>query len=102
MHIAKNLRYLRRRARLSQTALAQHVGLSTNGLSRYEQGHATPGAEMLERLARALGATPDELRYVDLLHASRYRKADAAVARRQLTPSPLAMPDAQPQDEADK
>lgn len=80
MYIAKNLRYLRRRARLSQAALAQHVGLSTNGLSRYEQGHATPGAEMLERLAHALGATPDELRHVDLPHVSRYRKARAAAS----------------------
>ncbi|MGI4883337.1 MAG: helix-turn-helix domain-containing protein [Janthinobacterium lividum] len=81
MHIAKNLRYLRRRAGLSQAVLAQRVSLSINGLSRYEQGHATPGVEALERLARALGATPDELRYVDLLHACRYQKASAAAAQ---------------------
>ncbi len=90
MHIAKNLRYLRRRAGLSQAALAQRVGLSTNIISRYEQGHATPGAEALERLARALVAGLDEVRYVDLAHLHHYRMASAANANRSAGPSPPA------------
>ena len=101
MHIAKNLRYLRRRAGLSQAALAQRVGLSANILSRYEQGHVTPSAEALERLANILGASPEEVRYVDLGHLSHYRRVGAA--RQPAAPLvPAAIPGTRQPNEADQ
>ena len=52
---------LRRRQGLSQTDLALRIGSTRAQISRYERGAYEPRAEMLGRLADALGTTTDFL-----------------------------------------
>ena len=50
------LREARRRAQLSQQALAAAAGVAPSVLSAYETGARQPSAKMLARLVRAAGA----------------------------------------------
>lgn len=50
------LRRARRRAELSQRALAARAGVDLSVLSAYESGTRQPSARMLSRLVRAAGA----------------------------------------------
>ena len=59
---ASTLREARRRAQLSQQALAASAGVAPSVLSAYETGARQPSAKMLARLVRAAGA---ELRIVE-------------------------------------
>lgn len=53
---ATTLREARRRAQLSQQALAERAGVAPSVLSAYETGARQPSAKMLARLVRASGA----------------------------------------------
>ncbi len=57
------LRTARKAKKLSLRALAKQVEppLHFQGLSRYEKGQQMPFAEMIVRLARALGCPPADL-----------------------------------------
>ncbi len=66
MHLAKNLRFLRRRAELSQTDLAEKIGTDYNSISRYESGKSTPKLETLTKLTQVFGVGLEELRDEDL------------------------------------
>jgi transcriptional regulator with XRE-family HTH domain len=57
----RRLHELRNQKNLSQTQLAQQVGLHYTHLGRYERGEARPTADALKRLADALGVTGDYL-----------------------------------------
>jgi transcriptional regulator with XRE-family HTH domain len=57
----RRLHDLRHQKNLSQTDLAQQVGLHYTHLGRYERGEARPTADALKRLADALGVTGDYL-----------------------------------------
>ena len=48
---ASNLRYLRKRAGLTQLELAQVLGVSRSTIGMYEKGDREPDFEMLERIA---------------------------------------------------
>ena len=52
---------LRTRKELLQKDLADNAGISVGFLSEVENGHRTPGAEVLLRIADALGASLDYL-----------------------------------------
>ena len=52
---------LRRKAGLSQTALANRLNISPSALGMYEQGRRTPSASTLVALANELGVTTDTL-----------------------------------------
>jgi len=80
MHVAKNLRFLRRQAGLTQAALAKKTGLPGHALGRYEQGYVVPPPDALRRLAAALGVGLQELCSVDLSHSRRYQAVKAAIA----------------------
>ena len=58
---ASLLRLARSQAGISQTALAQHAGTSSQAISRYERGAVRPSQGTLERLLAACGTTEDEL-----------------------------------------
>jgi len=60
--IAANVLRLRKQRALSQTELAAMAGISRVQLSRVENAHHTPGADVLYSLADALKVTADELR----------------------------------------
>lgn len=93
MHIAKNLRFLRRRAGLTQAALAKKTSIPGHALSRYENGHIVPEPKTLRCLAAALGVRLHELRSVDLSHSRRYQSVKAAIRG---TSAPLSPPNRPP------
>ena len=56
MHAATSLREARRRAGLTQAALAERSGTSQATISAYESGRKEPSVETLSRLLAAAGA----------------------------------------------
>src|SRR5215471_4217583 len=59
--LAQNLKRNRRRLRITQPELAERAGLSTNYLGMIEVARNFPTADVLERLASALGIKSNEL-----------------------------------------
>lgn len=59
--LAQAIQTARRAKGLTQPEVAEAAGVSQGALSRYENGERTPDAEVLARLAAALGVTPDLL-----------------------------------------
>jgi transcriptional regulator with XRE-family HTH domain len=55
MSIANIVREARRRAGLTQAALAQKAGVPKSTVGRIESGARTPSVELVERLVRAAG-----------------------------------------------
>jgi transcriptional regulator with XRE-family HTH domain len=66
MYFAKNLRFLRRRAELSQSELGDQLATDYNTISRYENGKSTPKLEALTRLAQVFNVSIEALRSQDL------------------------------------
>jgi transcriptional regulator with XRE-family HTH domain len=60
MITAHLIRQARRRARLTQAALAQRLDTTQSAVARWESGGATPSLETLRRIVEACGL---ELRY---------------------------------------
>jgi HTH-type transcriptional regulator, competence development regulator len=62
MTFGERLRQLRRAQHMSQRTLATRVGINFTYLSKIETGRMDPpAADTIVKLARALGANPDEL-----------------------------------------
>lgn len=61
MTLGETIQYYRRRAGLSQEALAELVGVSRQAVSKWELDEATPEVSKLVALARAFGITTDQL-----------------------------------------
>jgi transcriptional regulator with XRE-family HTH domain len=59
--LAKNLKRHRKRLGITQPELAERAGLSTNYLGMIEVARNFPTADVLERLATALGIKSNEL-----------------------------------------
>jgi transcriptional regulator with XRE-family HTH domain len=59
--LGARIRELRLAAHLSQRALASRVGVSFPHISKVEAGREPASADLLERIAEAVGANPDEL-----------------------------------------
>jgi transcriptional regulator with XRE-family HTH domain len=59
--LASNLRTMRTRAKLSQKALADSVGVSYPRISEIENGRGNPTLETLEKIAAVLGVQVAEL-----------------------------------------
>ncbi len=49
--LAKRIKSARTAARLSQSELASHIGVSDKSISAYEQGRSTPPFEKLKKIA---------------------------------------------------
>ncbi len=67
--LASNLRYLRRRANLSQGDVADHLGTDYNTISRYENGKSLPRLDALGKLATLFRVSLETLREQDLAAA---------------------------------
>ena len=63
--ISKNLIRLRKRAGLSQEALAEKIGVSRQTVAKWESGESAPDIQHADRLAELFNVNLD-----DLLHAS--------------------------------
>jgi transcriptional regulator with XRE-family HTH domain len=61
MPFGVRLRELREKNGLSQSELAERVGIPIDSIQNWEQGRTRPRIEALGKLARALGVTLDEL-----------------------------------------
>ena len=62
--LAQNLKENRRRLGITQPELAKLAGMSTQYLAMIETARKFPTADILERLAAALGINPHELFFV--------------------------------------
>ena len=62
--LAQNLKENRRRLGITQPELAKRAGMSTQYLAMIETARKFPTADILERLAAALGINPNELFFV--------------------------------------
>lgn len=51
MEIRENIRRLRKARRLSQTELAEEIGVSTAAISAYETGRIVPPLDIIQKLA---------------------------------------------------
>jgi DNA-binding XRE family transcriptional regulator len=71
---ASPLSAMRLRAGLSQQQVAERMGISQPQVARYEQGKHDPGTETIARLAKALGASVDEV--FKAAHESLQRRGD--------------------------
>ena len=59
--IKDNIRAARAAANLTQTALADMLGVTQKDISRWENGVREPSATWIKKLAEALGVSADEL-----------------------------------------
>ena len=61
MKLNEKIYWCRKRAGLSQEALAEHIGVSRQSISKWETGEASPEISKLPLLAKAFGVTADWL-----------------------------------------
>lgn len=59
--VGDNIRRYRKAQGLSVARLAERVGVTEGAIRHYESGIRTPGGEQLEKIARALDASPKML-----------------------------------------
>lgn len=78
LKLSEKILYYRKRAGLSQEALAAKLGLSRQSVSKWETGESQPETAKLAALAAALGVSVDWLLSEDGLEASREAAGDRA------------------------
>lgn len=61
MAFAENMRCLREQNRLSQTELAERVGVTQAAIARFESGRIVPNVVTAVKIARKLDTTVEEL-----------------------------------------
>ena len=61
MEIGNQIKALRQRRGITQEALAQHLGVTAQAVSKWERGAATPDIGMLPDISAYFGVTIDEL-----------------------------------------
>ena len=61
MTIGERIAALRKKANLTQDALAKHLGISPQAVSKWEHNQSCPDILLLPELAKILGVTTDEL-----------------------------------------
>ena len=61
MEIGNQIKQLRQRRGITQEALAQHLGVTAQAVSKWERGAATPDIGMLPDISAYFGVTIDEL-----------------------------------------
>jgi len=64
--IGSRIRKYREKKGISQTELAQMLGIKNNRVSNWEQGHNRPDADILTKLCYVLDVSPSELLGVQL------------------------------------
>lgn len=66
IHLATNIRFLRKKQKLSQAELGSLLGLSRSNVASYENGNAEPSATKLARIARHFNMNLNQLIEIDL------------------------------------
>ena len=75
--LGNNLKKLREKKGLSQTALSEVLHVSPQAISKWENGVSDPDIEMLPKIASFFGSTIDEL--FDYDKALEYERIDKAI-----------------------
>lgn len=57
----ENLYYYRKQEKLTQSQLAQKIGVSTNNIGHWEKGRTEPNIDTLLKLCDIFGVTIEEL-----------------------------------------
>ncbi|MBQ8370329.1 MAG: helix-turn-helix transcriptional regulator [Clostridia bacterium] len=65
LYISENIRRLRRAKNITQERLAEHLGISTQAVSKWERGETYPDITLVIPLASYFGVTTDELLGLD-------------------------------------
>jgi len=92
MYFAKNLRFLRRRAELSQAELGDKLATDYNTISRYENGKSTPKLEALTKLAQVFEVSIEALRNQDLTQPVAGRDRTGRTTAQQERTIPYTLP----------
>lgn len=66
MFFAQNISYLKKSRKLTQTDIANAVGLSNQMISAYENGGSSPNLKLIQQLADFFGVPAHDLVFVDL------------------------------------
>ena len=61
MEIGNQIKYLRQRRQITQEALAEHLGVTPQAVSKWERGAATPDIVLLPEISSYFGVTIDDL-----------------------------------------
>ena len=61
MTLPENLRRIRKSRSMTQTELAERVGVLQKDISRYERGQHAPSIQMLKDIAKVLNVSIDKL-----------------------------------------
>lgn len=61
MDIGNQIKYLRQRRQITQEALAEHLGVTPQAVSKWERGAATPDIVLLPEISSYFGVTIDDL-----------------------------------------
>ena len=65
MTVGQNIKYFRKKLKLTQEQLAKNSGLSRNAIYNYENGRRSPDIKTLNKIAEAFGISPNELLGLD-------------------------------------
>jgi transcriptional regulator with XRE-family HTH domain len=76
-NLGDRIKDLRKQKNLSQSELADKVGISYAQIGRYETKGAQPPAETLKKIADALGVSPDYLIYGTADEKAKTKLSDA-------------------------
>ncbi len=75
-NLGERIKQLRKQLDMSQSELADKVGISYAQIGRYETKGAQPPAETLKKIADALGISPDFLIYGDADQKAKTKLSD--------------------------
>jgi transcriptional regulator with XRE-family HTH domain len=75
MRFSEMLKQARERAGLTQDALAAKTGLPLRSIQNWEQGHRSPRAEIVLALAKAVGASAEEMLLAIAVGRAKRRKS---------------------------
>ena len=90
-NIGKRIRDLRKAKDLTQTRLAEYLGVSEQAVSKWETSAATPDLWLIEPLTRILGVTADELLGIEQPKTDQRKEFEERVERifRESWPGPF-------------
>ena len=83
--IGENIRRLRRELEVTQECLAEHLGVSTQAVSKWERGETCPDIALLPSLSGFFGVSLDDLMGMDALRETAEIDALTAQAKQNLT-----------------
>ena len=83
MTIGENIKNIRKKANLSQKALAEKLGVSQQMIAQYEKGKRQPKIETIDKIATALGVRivdiTRDFKFSDYQKTSEFQRLERSV-----------------------